>query len=350
MKILIVISSLKVGGAEKQAVIDANELFAYNHDVTVAYGLDGPLSRLIHSEIRKLHFNTDNKLIASFNLFRHLLNNRYDIIHSHMFWAEKIAIVPSKLIRTKIILNEHGLGLWKKWYHKLEMRLVSNYSVCVACSCSLNSQIRKINKEVHYSKLVTLLNSNEKNCYKRISPSNWRSRKIGFVGRFHKVKQLDHFILLAKELIRTGINNFEFILVGEGGEFNYIRETISSEGLDCYFKLTGYQENTEKYLSKMCLFILPSRIEALSVALIEAQSYGIPCITYNVGGNKEVVIHEKTGYIVPPDDTGLLAEHIKYLLHHYEVWEKMSREAHQNANTVFSKRVRLNRLLEIYRK
>jgi glycosyltransferase involved in cell wall biosynthesis len=86
-------------------------------------------------------------------------------------------------------------------------------------------------------------------------------------------------------------------------------------------------ENVEEYLKNAELFVLPSRSEGLSNALLEAMSHGLPCIASYVGGNGEVLggggdevlckgeyLIVKNGILVQPDDVESLSKAILYLV------------------------------------
>lgn len=100
----------------------------------------------------------------------------------------------------------------------------------------------------------------------------------------------------------------------------------------------GNVKNVEKYLKEADLFVLPLRIEGMSNALLEAMSYGIPCIATNVGANSELLNGEdkiiplgeylltSNGLLVNPDDAEGLSSAILYLIRSHEQRQKMGRQ------------------------
>jgi glycosyltransferase involved in cell wall biosynthesis len=62
------------------------------------------------------------------------------------------------------------------------------------------------------------------------------------------------------------------------------------------------------------LFVLPSHYEGISIAALEAMSMGIPVIASNVGGNKEIILENKTGFLFEPGDLNQLVKQIQYFL------------------------------------
>ena len=348
MKLLIIIDSLNFGGAEKQAVTDANLLQNNGFEVSFLYSIDGLLKSSLHKDIKTFKLKTNNQLLAPFYLYSYLVSNKFDIIHSHMFWAEKVSSIPAFLTNHPLVFNEHGLGKWRKWYHSIIMRLVSVFANKVACSCNLNCEVRIEKGEVPKRKLITLYNSFESTIDPELVKNKKNNKIIGFVGRFHDVKQLDHFIKIAELLTLASITDFKILLVGDGEIRRELESQVLHKNLSSYFIFAGFQSDTSEYFKQISLFILPSRIEALSVALIEAQAYGIPSLAYDVGGNKEIIISGETGFIIEKNNVEELFEKICLLFENDILWTKFSKNAFQNAHAKFSNQNRLRNLTDIY--
>jgi len=348
LKILIIIDSLKFGGAEKQAVTDANLLSENGYSVTFLYATGGPLVDSLNGDIRKHKIKTSNQLFAPFCILSFLILNKFDLIHCHMFWAEKVSAIPAFLTRHPLLFNEHGLGKWKKWYHSAIMHTISMFANRVACSCDLNYEIKISKKEVAKRKLLTLYNSFDCTIDSNLVENKKKNKTIGFVGRFHEVKQLDHLIKLAELLINASIVDFKIILVGDGEIRKELENQINKKTLSGYFTFAGFQSDTASFYKEISIFILPSRIEALSVALIEAQAYGIPSIAYDVGGNKEIIINDNTGFLIDVNDTRKLFEKVKILLENEHIWRELSINAYHNSHNKFSNQKRLMNLTAIY--
>lgn len=79
-------------------------------------------------------------------------------------------------------------------------------------------------------------------------------------------------------------------------------------------RMPGRITAVEDALSAADLFCLPSRYEGLGVALLEALAAGVPCIASEVGGMRDVFVHEESGLHVPPGDPTPLAAAIQRCL------------------------------------
>jgi len=346
MKILIVIYSLGYGGAEKQAVVDANALHQRGYEVTVAFHKDGDLSKLLDKHIAIYKIHCKNIVIASLQMFFHFIFHRYHIIHAHMFWAEKAAGLSGKLTRHKVIFNEHGLGLWRKWYHRFIMRTISMAAYKIINSCDATRNNRLTLERIKPGKLLTVYNSfdipvqpvgNKKN-----NPFT-----IGFIGRFDPVKRLEFYIPLAK-LLRDTIPGVKFVLVGDGPERGELEKSIKQNNLESHFTLTGYVLEPRNYLKDFDVFFMPSRREAFSVALLEAGALGVPSIAFKVGGNPEIIKDGVTGFIIGNHDIEAVAAKVIYLYQNPGEIIKFGQNAHQFVTGMFSVEKRIECLEKVY--
>jgi len=85
----------------------------------------------------------------------------------------------------------------------------------------------------------------------------------------------------------------------------------------------------------MDIIALTSKNEGTPVSLIEAQAGGLPVISTDVGGVKDIVANEKTGFIVPVNDLELYAEKLKKLITDQKLREKMSQNGWDHVREQF---------------
>ena len=79
-------------------------------------------------------------------------------------------------------------------------------------------------------------------------------------------------------------------------------------------RFTGARDDVADLLAALELVVLPSWSEGLSFALLEAMALGRPVVATHVGGNPEVIDHDRTGLLVAPGDATALAGAIQRLL------------------------------------
>lgn len=93
---------------------------------------------------------------------------------------------------------------------------------------------------------------------------------------------------------------------GEGPERSALESQAQRLGLAECVHFLGRREDTGDLLAACDVFVMPSRLEGLGVAALEAMAAGRPVVASRVGGLAELVVHERTGLLVPPDDAPAL--------------------------------------------
>lgn len=101
---------------------------------------------------------------------------------------------------------------------------------------------------------------------------------IGHVGVFNNQKNQIYLVRLAKQLIKNKFYNFQFLLIGTGDNYEFVKSLAIENGVDRYFIFYGLTDKIEEVYSAMDLFVLPSLHEGLPCVLVEAQASGLHCI------------------------------------------------------------------------
>ncbi|MCC6188024.1 MAG: glycosyltransferase [Anaerolineales bacterium] len=108
----------------------------------------------------------------------------------------------------------------------------------------------------------------------------------------------------------------ELYLMGQVLDRRYYRRLQQKAGPGLGIHLLGAVPHLEAmaYLAVADVFVLPSRDEVMPVALLEAMALGKPIVATTVGGIPEAVEHRASGWLVPPDDPGALAQALDHLV------------------------------------
>lgn len=135
---------------------------------------------------------------------------------------------------------------------------------------------------------------------------------IGSVGRLVPVKD-QATLLRALALLRTGGFSFTGVIAGTGPLHGELQSLAAALNLNDV-ALLGNRNDVERVLGAFDIFVLSSESEGLSNTIQEAMATGVPVVATHVGGADELVVHARTGYLVPPRDPQALAEAIAGLL------------------------------------
>ncbi|EKG7265620.1 glycosyltransferase, partial [Escherichia coli] len=124
------------------------------------------------------------------------------------------------------------------------------------------------------------------------------------VGRLWPQKNPLYFVEVAKQIIKNElIPGSIFVLVGDGELMSVIKEHyLEDELLHNRLLLLGWRNDISDILKASDVFVLPSLWEGMPLAILEAQSTGLPCVVSNINGNKSLVTNKFDGYLVELND------------------------------------------------
>ena len=357
-KILFLIPTLGGGGAEKVLVNLVNNLDYTTYDVTLQT-LFKPstnakyLNKDIHfveGHIKQFRGSTDLiSLIPLCLLYRLFVGKKYDIVISYLEGptariASACPYKGTKLINwihcefTNQKIASDGFISPKKALKAYER---FDAIVCVA---------EKVKKEfLRYFPIkkapIVLYNTNEEN--KIIEKSNepltdeeWKDDlKVISVGRLVNQKGYDRLINVHKRLITDGIYHHLYI-IGTGGNLSSLLNQVKKLDIHDTVHFLGFQDNPYKYVSKADLFVCSSNKEGFSTAVTEAFILGVPVVSTDVSGAKEMLGEHNEYGIVTDISEDALYEGVKKmlsekgLLAHYKKQAIIRGQKFMKANTV----------------
>jgi glycosyltransferase involved in cell wall biosynthesis len=138
---------------------------------------------------------------------------------------------------------------------------------------------------------------------------------IGTVGRLEERKDHSHLLRVVGAVIaRTNGLGPQVLVVGDGPLRARLGDEARALGVADSVHFTGLLADVRTALAAMDVFVLPSRVEGLSNALLEAMAAGRPVVATAVGGTTEVIDAGRTGMLVPPGDVEAMAQAIVALL------------------------------------
>lgn len=118
--------------------------------------------------------------------------------------------------------------------------------------------------------------------------------------------------------------------------FSQIKQKIEESGAKTSISFLGTFSSIKQYLAASDVFVLPSRSEGLSNALLEAASTGLPIIASNIAGNKLVIQSKKNGLLFDPGDPNELLSCLNYLLENNDEAERLGAQARKSVQENFS--------------
>lgn len=172
-----------------------------------------------------------------------------------------------------------------------------------------------------------------------------------YVGNFTQGTAWKAFDVLFKSwvIVARQIPEARLYAVG-GGDVTQWRAMLREAGVDDTVAFPGSVQNVEEYFNRCAVFVLPSRVEGMSNALLEAQMCGLACVVSNIPGNAAVVEDGVNGLLVPVNSAESLADAVIELLSNRSLCEKLGFAARKKALSEYSIEKVCGNLLQIYRK
>ncbi len=136
--------------------------------------------------------------------------------------------------------------------------------------------------------------------------------------------------------------------VGEGPMRAQLQQKIDALGLADMVDLAGTSDRVAAEMAAADVFVLPSVLEGMSNAILEAMASGLPVVARAVGGNPELVVHEETGFLCAIDDLTGLAHAVDRLAEDQALRERMGKAARDRVMNTFSLSAMLNRYVAFY--
>lgn len=331
MRIVHIITRMIVGGAQENTRYNCLDLSRlYGDDVTLitgpSLGAEGSLLEkfsdpdlnivLVPELIRSIRPWTD---FAAYRKLRTLLKQlRPDVVHTHSAKAGVLGRAAAWSLNIPCVVHTvhgapfHPFQSWiarsafqqcERWAAKRCHKLISVADAMTDLMVQANVAPRE--------KFVTIYSGMDVEPFLQADQMRIQTRQelglqpsdivVGKIARLFNLKGHEYLLQAAPAIVAAN-PNIKFLLVGDGSLRSSIERTIAANGLERNFLFTGLVPPTEipKWISAMDMLVHVSLREGLARALPQALLAGKPVISYDIDGAKEVVLHEKTGLLLPP--------------------------------------------------
>ncbi len=305
------------------------------------YGLQPTLLKHLQREV---NFSNDKKALKE---IREIIREyQPDIVHTHASKAGALGRLAASKEGVPIIVHTfHGhvfhsyFGKLKTMVYKIaERRLAKKSDAIIAISNIQKNELvddHKIAKADKFRVIplgFDLQRFREDREAKRKKFRNTYHLEedevaIGIIGRLTSIKNHDFFLDSIRNVGESTQNKIRVFVIGDGELMDEIKEksqAIEKQLGKKFIELTSWIKNVNDILPGLDIIALSSLNEGTPVSLIEAQAAGVPVITTNVGGVKDVVLHEETGFVVDDFSLKSYSSYLKKLVEDEKIREKMS--------------------------
>ena len=310
-----------------------NQEFNLNKKIKVTY-----LTNLEPNKEKFLEYKNNHEyfymLLEGFKSIKILLLKmilvRYAILR-----CKSDAIVSTR-VEFNLLLNKYGSKDTLKiaqehCYHNNDKKYINKikngyYNIDYLCALTktLKNDYEEFLVNNSYTKVVLLPNMLT---YYPNKKSDLKSDNAITISRLAPLKRNDEIIKIFSQVQNKKSKLF---IIGDGEEYQNLEKLIKELKLEDKVYLVGYKthEEIQDYLLDSSVFLMASETEGLPMVLLEAMSYGVPCLAYDIpSGVNDIIEDSVNGYIIKNRDKKLYLEKLDKLLDDDNLRKKMGKKA-----------------------
>ncbi len=353
IKVLIVISNLSHGGAERQVIELANRASANMEIHVCVLSTQNPMAdQLKHQD--RLHIipkrsRYDWQVVKKLTTL--IKEHQFHVVHGFMYDAEIASRFAGRRTGTPVIVgsernSKNNFSRLKTWVYRWT---ASKMDLCVANS---NAGVAFSHREFGIAKDKYTVIYNGVNTQRFVPRASTLSRDelslpaevklIGMVGSF-KVQKNHVFLLQAAARLKH--LDFRLLLVGsrieEGREagddyYQMVQDKVAELGLQDKCVFIDARGDVEEIYTLCDFTVLPSLFEGTPNVALESMACGVPIIATDVADNRYVIPDGKAGFIVPLNDVDALSQKMQSLLEDESQRDAMASYAREWVENEFS--------------
>lgn len=359
-RLMLIIPTLDRGGAEKQLTMLATGLPRDQFDVHVCLlTRGGPLEETLRAhDVPIVEIRKRRKLdpLAYLRLKKEIKRLRPDIVHTWIFAANSYGRSAAQAVKVPhIICGERCVDPWKQGYELAIDRFLDRKTAKIAVNSSGVEQFY-VEKGRDPSKFVVIPNGIEATPPKpeqtreqllRQLDLPYDSRLLLAVGRLWPQKRLKDLIWGIDILGRIR-HDCHLLIVGDGPQRERLEKYTRQTNTNRNVHFLGARNDVPQLMAHADCFLLASGYEGQSNALMEAMVAGVPAIVSDIPGNRDLVIPEKTGYLVPLGQRAEYSRFVNFVLDDDDLRRRLGQAAQERIAAEFSVPQMIQRHIDLY--
>lgn len=328
MKTALLLSNIDGGGAQRVILTLIKHLNRRKFQpVLLLLNDEGEYRNDISDSLKVVSFKANRARYAGPELFYYLWKSKPGVIISTLGYMNTLTMIVCRFLpgHPKVIVREvfpakqelqysrlpGASKAFRKWLFKSVDRII-----CQSDSIRhdlIHSYDLPEEKVVRIYNPVDIVSIREK-AAAIPNPYDRNLRNIVAMGRLRHQKGFDILLHAITQVIRT-IPNIHLTILGKGDKKDELQKLAADLNIGAKVTFAGFVDNPYPYLGHADLFVLPSRFEGLSNALLEALACGVTVVATDApGGTTEVIENGVNGWLVKPEDAEALANGIRVAL------------------------------------
>lgn len=339
MQISLIIGAIHGGGAQRVVCLLANAWVQAGHNVTV-FHYDRladrfPFDQHTNLKIERLPLDLPvcNKFQAAIRIIKdaqklrnRLIEQSPDAVVSFLPQTNVLSVLACLGTHIPIVITElchpeyDRIGNIWPLLRKLTYRFADEVVV-------QTKDIRDWFLQNVPCRLSVIPNSVPQPPVRRVHEPSSTRKTIITAARLCFQKNLDSLLEAFASLSDTH-PHWDLVIYGEGEDRPMLEKMIEKEGLTGRATLPGWTTSLSEQLANSHIFVLPSRFEGMPMALSDAMSIGLPCISTNCpSGPSELIMDGHNGFLVPVEDVDALKSAMDKLMSSPELRMRIGKEA-----------------------
>ena len=378
VRVLHIITRMIVGGAQENTLLSVEGLDAMpEYEVTLVSGIDkGKEGELLSRARETTHLiivpemgrniNPFSDLAAFWKLYKLIKEGRYHIVHTHSSKAGVLGRIAAWLAGTPIVVHTlhslvfHDYQPWVVnrawWLAKKICAPMTDFYISVSEIISQKAIAAGIAEPERFR---TVYSGMELDWFLNAKFDSDKVREefgipleapvVGKIARLFPLKGHDQLMDAAPEIVKR-VPNVRFFLIGDGILLEHLQKRARELGVIDNFVFAGLIDRTRipELISAMDVVVHTSLREGLARVLPQSLAMGKPCVSFDIDGAPEVVIDDKTGYLVRAFDSVNLADRIAYLLENEQLRERMGENGRRHVDPNFRTEKMVADISEVY--
>jgi len=344
-KILIYFNSLKPSGGIERVITTLANKFCEHYDVTILVKDEAisfyKLGDRIHflSLENELKFNMNSKVSRMFSALNSVIENRKSLnlflknnSFDYYYLAHPLNVLEFHLTRgisiKDTVISEHGAPnaynavykVLKKWLYPKAKQYV------VPTTTDTEYYLGKKLPAVYLPHFKSDLPYQRAKLERNIALN---------IGRFTDVKQQMKLLQIWNSLVnKKKIKDWQLFLIGIGELKEEFEKYIEEHNLQEFIFIFPPRQDVEYYYEKASLFLLSSKTEGFGMVLLEAISFGLPCISFDCpSGPRDIIQNNKNGFLIEVDDEKAFEESVLKFIEEPDLKTRMSDESFEISKT-----------------
>ena len=314
MKIVHVVYSLEMGGAEILVAQLCRLQRANGHDVSViAYSNLGALGETLVADRIPVLVLGEAPFLKTFRRFwAELKKLRPEVVHCHNPAPTLQAAIPARMTGARCVVSTRHSLVAPPYDMKEErtFNFVARFCNWVVGICDATCENLRHTPGARKDRIVRVYNGVDP--VTTAPPEEWPEKRgftLLFVGRLAPIKSL-HTLIRAATLAEASVPGLQLWIVGHGHERQRLEDLVKELDAEDLVKFWGERLDVAGFFSVADVYCMSSTSEGLPMSLLQAMSIGLPAIVTDVGGMAEVVKNAHAGIATPVGDEEAMAEAI----------------------------------------